>query len=109
MLINDEFTFRLQIYFICLYLTIFVPDSISMKINILLFGITKDLVGKRSLNMDVPDRTSVGELRKLLTDHYPELEDVSAIAIAVNNEYAGDEFLLNENDEIALLPPVSGG
>ena len=99
----------LQIYFICLYLTIFVKDSVNMKINILLFGITRDLAGTRNISFEIPPGTTVAGLKKLITERYPALGDLDSVAVAVNNEYAGSDLLIREHDEIALLPPVSGG
>jgi len=80
--------------------------------TILLFGITKDIVGSSTLSM--PDAKSVkmktvGELKSYLSDAYPELSRLSSLAVAVNNNYATDDVKINSFDEIALIPPVSGG
>ncbi len=80
-----------------------------MEVNILLFGITKDLVGKQKLKMDLKGPTTVADFKKVLFEAYPELISLEAMAIAVNSEYAFDDFLIRSNDEIALIPPVSGG
>jgi molybdopterin converting factor small subunit len=48
-------------------------------------------------------------LRNQLISAYPQLRDLRSLFIAVNLKYANDEALLTENDEIALIPPVSGG
>ncbi|MNL69681.1 ThiS family protein [compost metagenome] len=52
---------------------------------------------------------SVGELRAKLYDQYPSLEKLNSLMIAVNKNYAADDVLINATDEIALIPPVSGG
>lgn len=79
--------------------------------EILLFGITRDIVGKGSLSW--PSERSrpqnVGALRKELTTWYPELGKLTSLGIAVNNEYAQDGDALDHAVEIALIPPVSGG
>ncbi len=80
-----------------------------MKVNVLLFGITKDLVGKQLLNIDIQEKSTVADFKKILQDKYPELIELNSLAIAVNSEYAKDSTLISENDEIALIPPVSGG
>ena len=83
--------------------------------TILLFGVTKDIIGSPSLSipdLDIPETNwpkNVGQLRSLLGDTYPELKKLSSLAIAVNNSYAEDADEVNSNDEIALIPPVSGG
>ncbi len=83
--------------------------------NILLFGVTKDIIGSPSLSIPTGSFSkkkspkTVGELRSFLGDAYPELKKLSSLAIAVNNSYAEDEKEINSFDEIALIPPVSGG
>ena len=52
---------------------------------------------------------TVGDLKKLLMDQYPSLRELSSLAMAVNQSYARDNDPVNESDEIALIPPVSGG
>ncbi|WP_343486308.1 MoaD/ThiS family protein [Allomuricauda sp. d1] len=83
--------------------------------NILLFGVTKDIIGSPSLSIPASTFTgkkppkTVGELRNFLRNAYPDLKKLSSLAIAVNNNYADDEKKINSFDEIALIPPVSGG
>ena len=79
--------------------------------NILFFGITRDIVNEGSIDVESSQSSieNVGELRTYLVNRYPALEKLSSLAIAVNSNYVGDDFLLSKNDEIALIPPVSGG
>jgi molybdopterin converting factor small subunit len=53
--------------------------------------------------------SSVGDLRNQLHATYPDLKKLNSLFIAINLEYAADEYLLTEKDEVALIPPVSGG
>jgi len=80
--------------------------------TILLFGITKDIVGSSSLSMPISNAAqlkTVGELKTYLGHTYPKLKDLTSLAIAVNNSYADDDVKIDNFDEIALIPPVSGG
>lgn len=79
--------------------------------EVLLFGIAKDIVGSSSyiIGENVVMPTSVAELKQRLTTDFPELGKLSSLAVAVNSEYAEDRVLLHGQDEIALIPPVSGG
>lgn len=79
--------------------------------NVLLFGIAKDIVGKSEINFSGEDNipNSVLELKEKLKASYPEFGKLTSLAIAVNSEYAVDDRTLNEKDEIAIIPPVSGG
>ncbi|UJH67305.1 MoaD/ThiS family protein [Allomuricauda sp. SCSIO 65647] len=83
--------------------------------TVLLFGVTKDIIGSPTLSIPTASITgkkvpkTVGELRMYLGKLYPRLNKLSSLAIAVNNSYAKDEKEINSYDEIALIPPVSGG
>ncbi len=80
--------------------------------TVLLFGITRDIVGKASLTIHKNETIalgSVGQLRSYLMDLFPALKDLTSLAVAVNNSYATDQTPITATDEIALIPPVSGG
>ncbi len=80
-----------------------------MKIEILAFGIAKDIVKGRSLSLDLPSGTNVGGLKAELCGRFPNFEKLKSMAIAVNEEYQTDDFSLSEKDEVVIIPPVSGG
>jgi molybdopterin synthase sulfur carrier subunit len=80
--------------------------------TILLFGITKDIIGSSSLSVPLSSAgklRTVGELKNYLGNSYPRLKTLSSLAVAVNNSYAKDSAKIDNFDEIALIPPVSGG
>ena len=79
--------------------------------EVLLFGIAKDIVGNSQLHFSEPNEmpNSVSELKKMISKNYPEFSKLSSLAVAVNNEYAQDDVKLSTDDEIAIIPPVSGG
>ncbi len=78
------------------------------KYRIKAFGITKDLLGGRETFIEIKGQT-VADLRAALNERYPQLLGLRSLFIAVNNDYADENILLHPNDEIALIPPVSGG
>jgi molybdopterin converting factor subunit 1 len=78
------------------------------KYRIKAFGITKDLLGGRETFIEINGAT-VADLRSALNERYPQLLGLRSLLIAVNNDYAEEHIALNESDEIALIPPVSGG
>ena len=78
------------------------------KYKIRAFGVTKDLLGGKDTSIEIRG-TTVGELRRELGERFPELLDLRSLFIAVNNDYADDDLVLKPTDEIALIPPVSGG
>lgn len=80
-----------------------------MKYKINLFGITKDIVGSNVTEIVMSQSADVQAVLGELKTNYPKLKDIKSLLIAVNNEYAELDLILSENDEIALIPPVSGG
>ncbi|MDZ4715884.1 MAG: MoaD/ThiS family protein [Cytophagales bacterium] len=78
-----------------------------MKIRIRPFGAARDILGG-TLEMEVTGNT-VLELRETLHTKFPALRDLKSLLIAVNQNYADDNLVLNPTDEVALIPPVSGG
>jgi molybdopterin synthase sulfur carrier subunit len=78
--------------------------------EILLFGITREIVGQNSLTI-LPEENihTVGQLKEWLADHFPGIKKLSSLAVAVDNNYADDAQALLPHQEIALIPPVSGG
>ena len=80
-----------------------------MKLTILFFGITTDLVGKSSLNYNLEEKTTVKVLKSTLKLEFSGLKNIHEFAIAVNEEYANDDLIINDGDVVAIIPPVSGG
>lgn len=72
------------------------------------FGITKDIIGGRETLLELEGNT-VASLRDTLKKRYPPLVEIRSLMVAVNNSYAEDDLTIGESDEIALIPPVSGG
>ena len=81
-----------------------------MRVQILFFGVLKDLAGKSSDNLELREGATVGDLLETCAARIPRMNDLLAsLAVAVNQRYAGAERALKSGDEVALLPPVSGG
>lgn len=81
--------------------------------RVLLFGVTRDIVGSDTLDISSffngSPSQSVASLKSYLGNLYPGLNKLSSLAIAINNEYAEADAVLSKRDEVALIPPVSGG
>ncbi len=80
-----------------------------MLINILSFGVAKEIVGQRNIRLECSDDMTVRALRERLFDDFPDLKRLKKLAVAINDEYVGEDAIIRENDEIILIPPVSGG
>lgn len=81
-----------------------------MKISVLAFGIAREVFNTSRLEIDLPEKdATVDGLRKRIEAAFPRMMKLASYMIAVNNEYASGDDRINENDEIAVIPPVSGG
>jgi molybdopterin converting factor subunit 1 len=81
-----------------------------MQITIKLFAMLKDKAGTNEVLLDVPSGASVSRAIEALAQQYPALAGaIRNIAVAVNLTKVNEQTLLNDGDELALLPPVSGG
>jgi molybdopterin synthase sulfur carrier subunit len=80
-----------------------------MQIKVLAFGVARDILGDRSMELEVPDNCTVRYLKQHLIALHPAFIDLSSLKFAVNNEYVLEDRSIHEEDEIALIPPVSGG
>lgn len=81
-----------------------------MQVRVLFFGMLKDLTGHASDVLDLPEGATLADLRNHYEQTTPALKRLAgSLAMSVNQEYANPDVKLRAGDEIALLPPVSGG
>src|ERR1700719_1943818 len=81
-----------------------------MRVRVLFFGVLKDLAGKSSDALDLPENASLRDLLAHYESVMPNIKaSLSSLALAVNQQYASPDKRLQTDDEVALLPPVSGG
>ena len=81
-----------------------------MRVSVRLFARLRDIAGAGELERDVPTGATVSAVWQILADEFPELgRYATSISTAVNAEYARMDAVLHEGDEVAFLPPVSGG
>ena len=80
-----------------------------MKITILFFGISADLIGKTEQELVFENSITVGAFILILKEKFPQLKNINSYAVAVNEIYAENAFILKEGDVVAIIPPVSGG
>ncbi|KUY20958.1 molybdopterin synthase sulfur carrier subunit [Elizabethkingia miricola] len=80
-----------------------------MKLKILAFGIAKDILGAAEKDIDLVEGTTVQHLKLKLEDEYAELKHLKSYFIAVDDEYAENDQVIISTNEIAIIPPVSGG
>ena len=80
-----------------------------MEIEALLFASYREKAGVGRLRLDLNDGATVGDMAGAMRAKFPGLPEAERIVVAVNNEYQEHDFVLRDGDEVALIPPVSGG
>lgn len=79
-----------------------------MRVKVLLFAIYREQAGVEALEMELPQGATIQQARQQLQTLYPHLSLAGGVA-AVNQQFAQPSRELQDGDELALLPPVSGG
>ncbi|PYT40575.1 MAG: molybdopterin converting factor subunit 1 [Acidobacteria bacterium] len=86
------------------------PVSQTIRVTVLFFGRLKDLAGHAEDSAEFSDATTIEQLFALYTARYPELAKYrSSVVASRNQEFAAWDTPLRSGDEVAFLPPVSGG
>jgi molybdopterin synthase catalytic subunit len=81
-----------------------------VKVNVRLFAGLHDLVGQRLVSLELSEGATIADLRDRLSSQYPAVTPfLSTLVCAVDEEYVSSERSLRDGDEVALIPPVSGG
>ena len=77
--------------------------------KVLAFGIVRDIFNNSFFELDKNYAADTDQLKLLLEERFPRLKALASYMIAVNDEYAAENVMIHDDDEIALIPPVSGG
>lgn len=81
-----------------------------MTITIRFFALLRDRAGVDQMTLSVSKGATVSDATKMIADQCPSLRELlNRIAFALNREYVEADAVLHEGDELALIPPVSGG
>jgi molybdopterin converting factor subunit 1 len=81
-----------------------------MKLTIQMFAVARDLAGAASVEVEVPEGATVGDVRAALIARVPGLAAMQKhLMFAVNADYAQDTTFVPMGAEVACIPPVSGG
>ena len=81
-----------------------------MKVKVLFFGITHDLTGLREEQVEVSEGENLQGLRRIYESRFPRLGELDgSLLVAVNQQIAEPLAVLHDGDEVAFMPPVSGG
>ena len=86
------------------------PVSQTVRVKVLFFGRLKDIIGQSEESLDVNDASTIEQLFAVYSQRIPEMAKYrSSVVASRNQEFAAWDTLLHSGDEVAFLPPVSGG
>ncbi len=81
-----------------------------MTIQVKLFAIIRDVVGSDELTLELPENSYASNVLERIIQEYPQVADwKDVVRLAVNREYVLHEHKIFQGDEVAVIPPVSGG
>ncbi len=81
-----------------------------ITVTVRFFASIRDITNTELMSISLPEDSSLQELRQKLICQFPEFEKWKEfVRFAINHNYREIDFILNDKDEIAVIPPVSGG
>jgi len=89
-----------------------MPELESADVSLLFFAKSRELAGCSQASLRLPSRCSFSQLKTSLLKAYPQLSVLQdTFILAVNQEYldSGDSVTFRQGDEVAVIPPISGG
>lgn len=87
----------------------FAQSQYLCSMNLKVFALGRELMGCSEVVVPLAEPTTVAALKERLYSDYPALKTLPSLVIAVNSQYADEDTLINDTDEVALIPPVSCG
>ena len=81
-----------------------------MRVKIKLFSVFREAVGKKEIELSMEKNCRVRDVIHMLGEEYPAIKKFIEFAIvSINHEYADENSLVKNGDEIAIFPPIGGG
>ena len=81
----------------------------GLRVAVRFFALYRERAGASRVDVELPEGATPAQLLERLRSDYPSLPAATPVLIAVNSEYVSEEAVLQDGDEVAFIPPVSGG
>ena len=78
-------------------------------ITVKLFASSREIIGKDKITLKLSEKMTALDLRRMILEQYPQVAKKIQFVIAINRRIAYDATTVDQMDEVAILPPVSGG
>jgi len=81
-----------------------------MRIKVKFFSSHRDAVGKKEIEVEIKENSSINDLLEMLSENYPKLKELTDYTVlSLNHRYADGNEIIKEGDEVAIFPPLEGG
>jgi len=85
-------------------------ELVKQSLSIKLFASLRQAMDSDEIKINIENEITVLQMKKIIFETYPNLKKLNIpFFVAINHKYATDSVVIETNDEIALIPPVSGG
>ncbi len=89
---------------------LYKEELVKQSLSIKLFASLRQAMRSDVIKIDINNEITVSQMKKIVFETFPNLKKLNIpFFVAVNHKYATDSVVIGTNDEIALIPPVSGG
>ena len=83
--------------------------DMQCRIKVRFFARSQELVGKSSIDIAVAENQTVSDVLEILRSQYPNFAQIKTYMLAINQAYCQPNSVVKDGDELAIIPPVSGG